>query len=335
MTLFKSKGRKFFSVEFTDIGGKKVRKSTKCESKREAQRVSLTVINKHNEEITNGNSIRSNQDCKLSVLLDQVLKDRWSKCKDTKTIISRLTKINSMYPSLSVSEVNPRFILDLCQRLQSEGIGTTTCNRYMSLIKTALKDARDVYETIKVVPVFKKYKEDNKKERYLERSEENILVDLCHSDKLKDLIVILADTGIRLSACLAIDIHNVDIINQTITIHGVEQKGVKTRTLQMTDRVFEVINRRTEGNTKSLFNGWTKDGASGVYRNLKKKLPDTMKDITLHTLRHTFASRLVQAGVPLYTVQYLLGHSSIITTQRYAHLNNESAIEAMSKLNCQ
>ena len=59
-----------------------------------------------------------------------------------------------------------------------------------------------------------------------------------------------------------------------------------------------------------------------------------LEDCSLHTLRHTFASRLVQAGVSLYKVSQLLGHAEIRTTQIYAHLSPENAAsEAVSVLN--
>ena len=53
---------------------------------------------------------------------------------------------------------------------------------------------------------------------------------------------------------------------------------------------------------------------------------------SLNTLRHTYASHLVQAGVDLYTVSKLLGHSSIAVTMVYAHLSPESMGEAVKKL---
>jgi integrase len=53
-----------------------------------------------------------------------------------------------------------------------------------------------------------------------------------------------------------------------------------------------------------------------------------LKDMRLHDLRHSFASFLVNSGVPLYTVQGLLGHTQIRTTQRYAHLADETLSEA-------
>ncbi|MBL2562781.1 site-specific integrase, partial [Klebsiella pneumoniae] len=55
-------------------------------------------------------------------------------------------------------------------------------------------------------------------------------------------------------------------------------------------------------------------------------------DFRCHDLRHTFASWLVQAGVPLYTVRDLLGHTCITTTERYAHLQNEHLLSALNNL---
>jgi integrase len=55
-------------------------------------------------------------------------------------------------------------------------------------------------------------------------------------------------------------------------------------------------------------------------------------DVTWHTLRHTFASRLVNSGVDIVTVKELLGHSSISVTMRYAHTNIESKRAAVAKL---
>jgi integrase len=54
--------------------------------------------------------------------------------------------------------------------------------------------------------------------------------------------------------------------------------------------------------------------------------------VTWHTLRHTFASRLVNSGVDIVTVKELLGHSSISVTMRYAHTNIESKRAAVEKL---
>ena len=57
-----------------------------------------------------------------------------------------------------------------------------------------------------------------------------------------------------------------------------------------------------------------------------------LRDVTLHTLRHTFASQLVMAGVPLRDVQELMGHKSVETTLKYAHLSAEHVKRQVMRL---
>ena len=57
-----------------------------------------------------------------------------------------------------------------------------------------------------------------------------------------------------------------------------------------------------------------------------------LQDVTFHTLRHTFCSRLVQAGVPLRMVQVLARHSNIEVTERYAHVGDSHTREAVERL---
>lgn len=66
------------------------------------------------------------------------------------------------------------------------------------------------------------------------------------------------------------------------------------------------------------------------FRNVMEKLG--IADVTMHTLRHTCASRLVQAGGSIYDVMNWLGHRSVETTKRYAHLRPDSLVHALSAL---
>jgi site-specific recombinase XerD len=73
---------------------------------------------------------------------------------------------------------------------------------------------------------------------------------------------------------------------------------------------------------------------NNLFRELQRtaKKAKIKKHVTVHMLRHTYASHLVMNGVDLRTVQELLGHSSIKTTQRYAHLAPDHLQDAIKKI---
>lgn len=108
----------------------------------------------------------------------------------------------------------------------------------------------------------------------------------------------------------------------------------------MTDRVKDMFRSLPEGkglvfpsDTGSRIAQMSKTFERAVEElGFNKEVLDKRKKVTFHTLRHTFASRLVQRGIDLYVVKDLMGHSTLALTERYSHVNDENRRAAVEKL---
>jgi len=161
-----------------------------------------------------------------------------------------------------------------------------------------------------------------------------------------DLVVALLDTGMRYDEMAKLPWSSVDMEAGVIRIY--RSKVDSADTLYMTSRLTEVMRRRNEKRAEKsryVFEGKDGEPRGYVYQGIKKAMEraglnetsvvtEKGGKVTIHTLRHTFASRLIQNGVSLAKVSKLLGHASITTTEIYAHLaSNEASEEAMRVLN--
>ena len=86
-------------------------------------------------------------------------------------------------------------------------------------------------------------------------------------------------------------------------------------------------------NQQYVFEGQNGGQRNDFYAPFKDELNRLGINGTLHELRHTFASYLVQKGVSIFEVQKLLGHASVQTTQIYSHLDEQTLVNAVEKLN--
>ncbi|GAX59318.1 integrase [Candidatus Scalindua japonica] len=139
---------------------------------------------------------------------------------------------------------------------------------------------------------------------------------------------LLLNTGLRLEELLSLEWSRVNLLRRTILIR--ETKNGSPKTLPLNKIALEVLNQRSR--VKNLKNDLVFISCRGkkVNRNfLRKCFYDVLEEVGienlwLHDLRHTFATRLAQAGVDLYKISKLLGHKDIRMTQRYAHHSLDS-----------
>ena len=150
------------------------------------------------------------------------------------------------------------------------------------------------------------------------------------------MLEILYATGLRVSELINLKFSNVDIEECYIKILG---KGNKERLVPFGQKAQLYLKRylRVRKNTKSEFIFLTRLNKPisriEFWRQLKQIAlkAGIMKNITPHTLRHSFATHLLTGGADIRFVQEMLGHSSISTTQRYTHVTQERLKEQHKK----
>lgn len=148
----------------------------------------------------------------------------------------------------------------------------------------------------------------------------------------KAMLEILYGSGLRVGELINLTLRDVDMENDIIRCFG---KGSKERIVPINDyeKYFlkEYLEKRSlfliNGNNDYLFlnNHGKKMTRQGFQKNLKKILFEKgiKKNVTPHTLRHSFASHMLKGGADLRSLQMLLGHSDISTTKIYTHITNE------------
>jgi integrase/recombinase XerC len=180
-------------------------------------------------------------------------------------------------------------------------------------------------------------KQDKKLPRFLDYEEVKKLLDTPSlnnwlGSRDRAIMEMLYSTGIRVSELVVLNMDDIDFMGEVVHVRG---KGKKERiapigssALQVIQHYMEYRNKRAQNNvnfdSKVLF--VNKFGKQLSTRSVRRKLDKYLKMAGLdsalspHTLRHSFATHMLNNGADLRTVQELLGHQSRSTTQVYTHL---------------
>lgn len=155
--------------------------------------------------------------------------------------------------------------------------------------------------------------------------------DAHRSARDRALVEVLYATGVRVSECTGIDLSDIDLDNQSMRVVG---KGNKERHVPLGDAAIQAIRdylpersrwlNETKAVTEALFVGRKDRLSVRQVQNIVQRMGRdgaSRSDLHPHALRHTFATHLLDAGADLRSIQSLLGHASLSTTQRYTHVS--------------
>jgi integrase len=155
-------------------------------------------------------------------------------------------------------------------------------------------------------------------------------------DRLSPLILLALNTGLRRGELFSLRWADVNLTAKMLTVVAASAKSGKRREVPLNVEALAVLNEWREKSHETVFVFPGKEGAR--LTNVNKSWRGVVKlagltNFHFHDLRHTFASRLVQAGIDLNTVRELLGHAEIATTLVYSHLapaNLRAAVERVA-----
>ena len=259
------------------------------------------------------------------ILLEEQLRLRRYSYNTIKTYRSLFTSFLLHYPAHQPVEITGVQIKDyLLHLIQKKGISESTQNQVINAIKfyyeKVLNQERKTY-----------YVQRPKKSRPLPEvlSEPDVvrILKACENIKHKCILVLVYSAGLRLGEVVNLKVWDIRYDRRQVFIKG--GKGKKDRYSILSEAAIKPLQKYTEQYRPDdwLFEGqyggqYSKRSVQQVFKLALKKSGVTQR-ATLHTLRHSFATHLLEKGVNLRYIQELLGHNSSKTTEIYTHITKK------------
>jgi integrase len=258
---------------------------------------------------------------------------------------------NWIGPYIGKKRLDEILLLDL-ERIKRAMLKADRAPRSVQYIKSII---RQVYSHAAVHGVFsgeaptihflKNQKFDNKRNRYLEPEESTLLLDEIRkrSEQTYRICLLSLNSGMRFGEISGLKWQHVREKSKEILV--LDPKNDESRMVSMTQAVFTMFESMERGKSDELVfparNGGRMTAVSKVFDRTVQQLgfnegiKDRRLKVCFHSLRHSCASWLVNAGVELPVIARILGHKSLAMTMRYSHINDDSVQNAMGILDKQ
>ena len=259
-----------------------------------------------------------------------------------------ITFIAEYYPNLTPETVKLAQLRKFVEWMNQKGISPRTQARTISGIKSFYKfllieeavenDPTTLVESPRIGRKLPEILTDDEINRLIEAIDDTKAEGL----RNKAILETLYSCGLRVSELVDLKLSNLHFEQEFLRIAG---KGERERLVPISKRAIEDIKKYLINSRKKLtiekgfenivfLNRRGKKLSRVMIFTIIKNLADKIKlekNISPHTFRHSFASALVQGGADLRTVQEMLGHESILTTEIYTHLDKEYLKDTVNK----
>ena len=336
MALYRQEGSKVWWMSYS-FQGRQIRKSTGATNKKIAESIYFKV----KTQIAEGAYLENSQG--KSKTLSEMFSRYLEEVTPNKNPVTQVDE--KRFARCFLEFVGDRKLMEVSSDLlfryvthRRKTVVPGTINRELAFFSSTFNQAIKVWGWCQNNPVSRiKREKEHKRVKYFPDNEFaeifNRLVDW-----VRPIVLLGKNSGLRLSNLVNLQWSEVSLKKQLIVLDAQKMKNAYSLGLPLNQQAFEVLkdqHKHRELHTPFVF--FNRDGKPytkwGVYRAFKRSCIESgYPDYRFHDLRHDFCSKLVQAGVDLYTVKELAGHKDITTTQRYAHLNPERLKQAVSAL---
>lgn len=334
--MFLSKQKNGVYYLYFVIDDKRYKISTKTKMKAEA----LKFLKSFDPEIRN--KIPETESICLAAFTDQYLSysETQHRPNTTRTAKSTLREFLKYTGNIMLNEISARNTEQFISHKAKECNPFTLRKHYVTLKSIFATAERWKYVSTNPMKGIPKPKLPEQIPLYFTRQDFSILLKAMGNDNdFKELCVFAVLSGLRQSEIAQLSWANIDFENRIIRVRNSDSfitKSGKNRAVPINDYLYKILIFKQSHATSSLI--FARNGKPYRHEFISKRLKKYIRQAGLddrlhfHSLRHTFASWLVQDGASLYEVKTLLGHVDMRTSMIYAHLQPELMHTTVNKL---
>jgi site-specific recombinase XerD len=251
-----------------------------------------------------------------------------------KTYVSMFSEFVNYYAERELEEIDKEEIHDYIHYLVKERkLSTSSQNQAINAIKfyyeKVLNLARETY-------YFERPRPEKPLPDVLSREEVQQILASVRNLKHKCVLTLIYSSGLRIGEAINLKVGDISFDRKTLTVKM--GKGKKDRLTVLSDNAMPLLEKYIHHYQpdKYLFAGWHNDrySYSSIRAIFRRALMDCgiNKRLTVHSLRHSFATHLMEHGTDLRYIQTLLGHNSTRTTEIYTHVSRNAIMNIKSPL---
>jgi len=243
------------------------------------------------------------------------------------------TQIKAEFGDIKVNAITKRQVQAFHNRLHSQGFSNAYCNRFLQLIKSSINVGINIMEIIDIknpavgIPLL----EEESRERFLDFEELGRLLPILIEDGSQPakMARFMLATGQRLGECMNCRWDEINIEHRVMQISSARSKSKKADSIPLNSAAIQVLQECDKETPFPFVNLATGKCYTTISKSFKRLMKEAgLEKVNCHTLRHTAASIMINAGESLYAVQKVLRHSSSAVTEKYAHLSTQSVMAA-------